>query len=259
MNSSDVTLVVFDPHTHPEDNFSRFDWLGRMILEERPSAIVVGGDLGRVDSMSRHGDTPPCTFKQDLEAMQEALIRMFSPLQKWNERRRVNKKGTYSPRTVWLEGNHEERARRVAREDPNGFASLVDWDNPFNFARWYDERYEYGDWANVNGVLYTHIPRNIMGRPMAHSTICKHAETHTIYGHRHNLEVTNIPLHGSDNGVKTILSAPAYMPHQNKEPYAKNLTTGWVYGLLRVYPSGSPRIPFAYDYVSMTRMEEMYG
>ncbi len=257
--TSPYTLCIFDPHTHPEDDFKRFDWLGRMILEEKPASIVVGGDLGRVDSMSRHGDPPPCTFKQDLEAMGEALRRTFGPMQEWNQQRKRNRHSRYGPRTVWLEGNHEERARRVAREDPNGFASLVDWENPFGFAHWWDERYAFGEYANVDGVMYTHVPRNIMGRAMAHSTAAKHTESHLIYGHRHTLDVTSIPLHGTDNGVKMILSAPAFMPHQNKEPYAKLLTTGWTYGLLRVYASGSPRIPFSYDYVSMTRMEAMYG
>jgi hypothetical protein len=253
------TLVIFDPHTHPEDDFSRFDQLGQLILAEKPRNIVVGGDLGRVDSMSRHGDKPVVTFREDIASMNEAARRIFSPLREWNNKRRESRHRPHPMRAVWLEGNHEERARRVAKEDPHGFASLVDWDDPFGFSHWWDERYEYGEYANVDGVLYTHVPRNIMGRPMAHSTAAKHAESHLIFGHSHSLQVVNVPLHGTDNGVKTIMSAPAFMPHQNKEPYASRLTTGWSYGLLRVRPSGSPRIPPSYDYLNMVDLERMYG
>lgn len=253
------TLTVFDPHTHPEDDFRRFDWLGKMILEEKPTSLVIGGDLGRVDSMSRHGDTPTVTFKQDLAAMSEALRRVFSPLNEWNRRQNRSKHRQHALRAVWLEGNHEERARRVAKEDPHGFASLVDWDDPYGFGRWYDERYEFGQYANVGGVLYTHVPRNMMGRAMSHTAASKHSESHLIYGHSHTLQATPVAMHGNTNGVKMVLSAPAFMPHGNKEPYAKNLTTGWVYGLLRVRPSGSPSTPFSYDYLSMGDLESLYG
>lgn len=254
-----MDLIVFDPHTHPEDDFARFDHLGRMILEEKPNSIVIGGDLGRVDSMSRHGDKPPCTFREDLNAMHEALRRMLGPLKEWNERQRSHRHKPWEPRIVWLEGNHEERARRVAKEDPYGFSSLVDWDDPFGFARWFDERYEFGQYANVGGIKYTHIPRTIMGRPMAHTSICKHTSGHLIYGHGHTLNCTTVAINDHSNSVRVILSAPCFMPDQNKEPYAKHLTTGWVFGLLRVYPSGSPTVPFGFDYVSMPQLQERYG
>lgn len=254
-----LTIAVFDLHGHPEDNFRRFDWLGRMILEEKPDSVVIGGDIARMDSLSRHGDSPATTLREDLAAMQEGLSRIFSPLRDWNARRKDSKHAQHAMRTVWLEGNHEERARRVAKEDPHGFASLVDWDDPYSLAHWYDERYEYGQYANVGGVLYTHVPRNMMGRAMSHTAAAKHSESHLIYGHSHTLQTTPVALHGNGNGVKMVLSAPAYMEKQNKEPYAKNLTTGWVYGLLRVRPSGSPSIPFSYDYLSMDDMERLYG
>lgn len=252
-------LVIFDPHSHPEDNFDRFRWIGNLIMERRPRSVIVGGDLARMDSMSRHGDKPTTTFKEDLEAMHEAIRLMFGPILEWNTRQRSHRHRPHPMRTVWLEGNHEERARRVAKEDPHGFASLVDWDDPLGLARWYDERYEYGQVANIHGIDYTHIPRTIMGRPMAHNSICKQTQRHMIYGHGHSLNTSSTPIIGTDNGVRMTLSAPAFMPDQNKEPYSRNLTTGWVYGILIVRPSGSPSVPFSFDYLSMKDLEELHG
>lgn len=253
------TFVVTDPHGHPEDDFSRFDWLGRALLEEKPDNLVVMGDWGRFDSLSRHGDTPATTFRQDLEAMHEALRRTFGPLAEWNKSQRSHRHRQHAMRTVWLEGNHEERARRVAKEDPHGFASLVDWEDPFGLARWYDERYEYGEYANVNGVYYTHTPRNIMGRAASWTAACKGSPGHLFFGHTHSMRTETIPLHGTNNAVKLIASCPAYMPDQNKEPYCSKLTTGWTYGMLKVYPRGSPTIPPSFDWVDMDRMEQRYG
>lgn len=252
-------LCVFDTHTHPEDNFTRFSWLGSMILEEKPRTLIIGGDLGRVDSMSRHGDKPPNTFKEDLECMHHAIGLMLNPWLAWNKKQRSHRHKPHDMRIVWLEGNHEERARRVAKEDPSGFASLLDWDDPFGFSRWWTERYDYGKIVNINGIDYTHVPRNKMGRPSAQTTVLKQTSTHMIYGHNHTMQLLTTPVSGSDNGVRMSLCAPCYMPDQSLEPYAENLTNGWVYGLLRVRPRGSPTLPFSFDYLDMVTMEELYG
>lgn len=252
-------LVMFDGHTHPEDDFSRFSQLGSMILEEKPKTLIIGGDLGRVDSMSGHGDTPSVTFRQDLEAMHYAIGLMLNPLLEWNRRRSDSRHRPHNMRIVWLEGNHEERARRVAKEDPHGFASLVDWEDPFGFSRWWDEKYPYGKVVNVNGIDYTHVPRNKMGTPMAATTILKQTGRHMIYGHNHTMQLLTTPVSGSDNGVRMTLCAPCFMPDQSLEPYAQNNQNGWVYGILRVRPRGSPTLPFSFDYLSMVDLEEMYG
>ena len=251
------TLPVFDLHTDHDDDFSRHKALGNMILEENPDEIIIGGDFASLDSCSSYDVVKRCSMADDLAAVKHAYECIFGPMNKWNNRRRKTKHKQYRPKTYWLEGNHEEREKRIRKADPQGYASLIDFDAMIAPPSIWQHKVEYGQFVTVRGIHYTHIPLNKMGKPMSMAMMRKMTAGHTIFGHTHFLHCETIALTGNDNACKMLLNAPALMRQDRKEHYCERNTTGWVYGLLRVRPQGPTR-PFTFDFISTEELETMY-
>ena len=249
-------LVIADMHDHPEDNFLRQEALGKMILKEKPRSLIMLGDGSRHDAFSTYDKYHQFTAREEIAAWHHSLSLIFGPIQKWNADQKSHRHRQHNMRTVFTMGNHEDRMYKELADNPAGFGSLVDFDNITGKKHYFDEVYHYGDVVNVNGVDYTHAARNKMNRPMAVSTLAKQSQNHTIVGHTHTMAVHSTPLLGPENGVRMTMVAPAFMDTNSKEPYCRNATTGWVYGLLKVRPSGSPTIPFEYEYMSTSRLIE---
>lgn len=251
----DYDLVIADAHTHPEDDFSRFDWLGRMILEERPRAVISIGDFGSLDSMSGWDDIKVTTFRQDVAAMVEAQRRVFAPIDEWSARQRSHKHAPHVMERIKIKGNHEERADRAKKKDPYGFSTVVDFDDIVAYTQYWDSVYEYGEIVNIGGIHYTHCMMGNTGRPLSLSTVAKHTSNHLIQGHQHSLQFITVPVPG---GVRMVMSAPAFMHDGYVPPYAKRSTRGWTYGILKVRPESPVEAP-GVEYVSIKELERQYG
>ena len=249
------TLPIFDVHTDHDDDFSRHKALGRMILEEEPAEIIMGGDFATLDSCSSYDTHKRCSMGDDMEAVRTGYEHIFGPMNQWNKGRRASKQ--YSPKTYWLEGNHEEREKRIRKADPEGYASLVDFDEMLAPKSIWKHKVRYGQFATVRGIHYTHIPLNRMGKPMSLAMLRKMSAGHTVFGHTHYLHCETVPLVGNGNACKMLLNAPALMRQDGVEHYCKDNTTGWVYGLLRIRPQGATR-PFTFDFISTEELETQY-
>lgn len=248
-------LVLSDAHCHPDDDFSRFDQIGRLILEEKPDAVVNLGDFGSVDSLSRHGDTPKHNLKEDLRCMLEAQQRMFKPLEEWNERQRWSKHRPHRMSMLMVEGNHEERRDRVAKEDPYGYACIADLGNLYGYRHYWDAVRPYGDVFELGDCWFGHAVLSAFGRPLALSTVAKQSEGHTFVGHGHDLQVLTTPTHA---GVRLTMSCPAFMVDDYLPDYAKRSHTGWTYGFVKLYTQGRHKAP-GYEYVTMKDLATQYG
>jgi hypothetical protein len=248
-------LLVSDPHTHPDDNFDRFDWLGRMILEDKPRRIICIGDFLTLDSMSSYDKFPKSTLAEDCAAGIEAQRRMFGPIMEWNKRQRETKHRPHYMERVMIKGNHEERADRARKDDPHRWASVVNLDDVCGFNTYWSEVYEYGDIKRFSGIDYTHCMIGMSNRALALNTVAKQTSTHLIQGHSHSLQTVTVPV---PDGVRFVMSAPAFMPVGYVPDYAKRSVRGWTYGLLKVRPEGPSEAP-GIEYVSMKEMERKYG
>lgn len=242
------TLVAGDLHTHPGDNFNRHKALGNMIAEEQPEEIVIGGDFGSLDSCSQHDSIRLCTMQEDKDAIEEGYHHVFE---------KALKVRNYKPRIIMCEGNHEEREKRIRKHDPGGFASLVDWDATMFPPHIFTENYRYGQVAHVRGVDYTHCPINTMGKAASMAWIRKHTKRNLIWFHTHRMMLETIPQVANGNSVRGLLNAPALLDQDTKEHYCLDNTTGWTYGMLRVYPRGEDRM-FMFDYVDTEELETLY-
>lgn len=250
------TLVVFDLHTSADDDFLRHKALGNLLLEERPSNFVSGGDFLSLDSCSFYDKVKKSSMLEDKQASEKAHKYIFGPLQKWNKTRKRSARDKMT--TYFLFGNHEFRAKRLKDIDPEGYASLVDYNQVMCPPEYWDHSYEYGDGVLVEDVFYTHVPLNALNRPMGDNPIARQAKTHLCYGHTHKFNVKTVPQIWSGNSVRMIMNAPALLPQNQKEHYCKQSTTGWCYGLIRMRCHGPDQIP-SYDYISTQELINQYG
>lgn len=248
-------LLITDPHTHPNDNFDRFDWLGKMLLEDKPRRIICLGDFYSLDSMSTYDNIPASTLAEDIAAGVEAQRRLFTPLSDWNKRQRSHRHRPHYVEKVMIKGNHEERADRAKKRDPHGFASVVDFNELAGFYSFWDEVHEYGEIVRVGGIDYTHCVVGIMGRALALNSVSKQTSHHLIQGHQHSLQTVTVPVPG---GVRYIMSAPAFMEDQYVPNYARGKHRGWTYGLLKIKPHGPTEVP-SFEYISMKELKERYS
>lgn len=248
-------LVVADAHAFPDDDFRRFDWLGNMILEERPRRIISIGDFGSLDSMSTYDSVPPSTLREDAAAMIEAQKRVFGPIDAWSERQRSHRHAPHRMERVKIKGNHEERADRAKIRNPYGYSSVVDFDDLVGYTQYWDRVFEYGDIVTIGGIDYTHCVRGRMGRPIAIRTVAKQSSRHLIQGHSHSMEFISTPV---SDGVRITVSAPAFMADKYLPSYAKHLQNGWVYGILKVRPESPYEAP-GLEYISIKEMERRYS
>lgn len=157
-------LIIPDPHAHPEHNNDRADWLGRLILDLKPDVVVNLGDMWDFPSLSGYEKGKKSfwgrAYAKDLEAGLDFDERLWNPI------RRAKRKRPYS---VFLEGNHEERMRRLLDVQPEleGTVSFNDLDLKRN----YDEIVRYtGSTPGsvcIDGITYSHYAvTGVSGRPV---------------------------------------------------------------------------------------------
>lgn len=116
-------LWIGDPHAKPDQDLRRFDWLGQIMLDERPDKVVIIGDLFDMPSLCSY-DKGQRKFEgrryiRDIAAGNEALDRMMKPMEDYNARMRSTKHHDrqYKPEIHYLLGNHEERINRATQLD----------------------------------------------------------------------------------------------------------------------------------------------
>jgi hypothetical protein len=99
------------------------DWCARAIVEYKPDVVGCIGDFWDFPSLNSHSekgslDLENSRYQEDLDAGNEAWARMCAPMEKEQQRLRDGHKTRWEPRKVFLRGNHEHRADRVAENDP---------------------------------------------------------------------------------------------------------------------------------------------
>ena len=147
-------LIIPDCHAHPEHNNDRADWLAQLIIDEKPDVVINIGDGADMPSLSSydrgrrsfHGRS----YKADINAHLDFQSRMWDPV-----KRRKKK----LPRTVYCEGNHDERIKRAIDLQPELDGAISSSDLRLN--DYYDEVVEYvGNTPGVieiDGVHYAHF------------------------------------------------------------------------------------------------------
>ena len=252
---SKTHLIIPDQHAHPEHNNDRADYLARLIIDLRPDVVINMGDQWDMPSLSGF-DKGKKAFEgrsvaRDIDVGREFSDRMWSPVK--HTRKRL-------PYRVFLEGNHEERIKRIVNED----SKLDGWlgTEHLEIERWYDVFVPYN--GNTPGVLcidgihYAHyFVSGVKGRPIsgehpAYSLLTKEFVSCTA-GHTHVLdycERTNVggtKIHGLVAGVY----------HDYDSDWAGECNKLWWRGV--VIKRGVENGTYDPEFVSLKRLKEEYG
>jgi hypothetical protein len=223
-------LGIGDAHDKPGRDKSRFTWIGRHAAETKPDKIVSIGDFLSLDSLARHpppgserdASRPP--FFEELESGEEALAlidRECPEIEKWH-----------------THGNHEHRAWTAADNQPKLCGDMpTRVDEVFARFRWTTLGYRRP--LYIGGVLFFHVPCNVMGKEYggkhAENTINNDSIFSTVWGHDHRYRVKTmykIPDRRID-----LLNLGTALPYGVVEDYSVGLT-GWTYGIVDITIQG---------------------
>jgi hypothetical protein len=139
------------------------------IAEKRPQVIVVGGDWFDLPSLSSY-EKPGSKFFEDIDLEGDidagnVAWRMF--------KKPIDKVKAYSPRIVFVEGNHEYRMQRAINQNPTVLEGIL---GRHMFAPYNDEDVEWHDFLDIvtiDGIMYSHyfcnpqsLMKNVLGGQM---------------------------------------------------------------------------------------------
>lgn len=162
-------LIIPDTQVRPGVPTRHLHWIGRYIVEKQPDVVVHLGDhfdFPSLSSYSRRLDLEGARVKADIDAGNDALDELTTPLIDYNEQRKRLKEKLYRPRLVMLRGNHEERLNRAIADNPQ-FQGLIG-EFSFNDRRLGWEVHKFLAPVTIDGIVYAHYFYNpLTGRPWA--------------------------------------------------------------------------------------------
>jgi len=122
------------------------------IVEKKPDTIIVGGDWFDLPSLSSY-EKPGSKFFEGKNLQEDLRSGNLS----WEQfRAPIRKARGYSPRIVFLEGNHEYRMERAISQDPTRLEGVL---GRHQFLPYNEEDVQYVpflDMVSIDGILYSH-------------------------------------------------------------------------------------------------------
>ena len=253
-------LVVGDCHVEETQDLSRFELLGKLIVQEKPEDIVLIGDFLTLNCLSawdkdKRKKMEGKRYVSEIAAGNKALDLMMADMLKLQKKQRKNKEKQYKPNLIFIEGNHEDRLTRYLDYDPT-FEGAIGVRKDLKLDERGFEWVDYRDYKYINDIGFTHIPHNtvapIAGKYHIHrATDC--TVKSVVYGHTHKLETANKHVEGMEH-LQQVMSVGCFF--QEHEEYVKGRRTDYWKGvvLLRSYKPNR----FDFETYSLGRMRRTY-
>lgn len=215
--------VIGDAHDSPHlRDKSRFRWLGAYAAEHGFERVVSVGDWMTLDCFSSHTDRASFegfakpTFEQDLASFHESQQAFQEGL------------GGHKPKKDLTFGNHEHRAWRYDNFHPDGLSHSLLLQEAF--AQWGWRTTLYGEYRFIEGVGFTHVPFNALGRPLTQAQRPNKAMFDTIHGDDHRAtQITDFK--SGPVRSPTIYSAATALPPGFIEGFANKGGSTWRSGI----------------------------
>lgn len=250
-----IHLVLPDPHAHPDYPNDRADLVGKLIVDLKPDVFINLGDMWDLPSLSSYDKGKAKFFgrayKKDLDAGLEFDDRMWGPLRKSKKKK---------PRSIFIEGNHEERLKRVLDHQPE-LEGTIGFED-FDLSRNYHEVIQYNGQTpgtiEVDGIVYAHYfvtgvsGKNVSGEHPAYSLLTKQFQSATCghihtYDHCVRTDATGRRLNGLVAGVFQDYDSP----------WAGEINRLWSRGLVvkRQVENGN----YDLQWISIEALKKEYG
>jgi hypothetical protein len=248
-------LILPDSHSHPDHPNDRADWVGKLIVDLKPDVFVNMGDQWDLSSLSGY-DKGKASFqgrayRRDLDAGKEYSERLFAPIRKAKKKR---------PLSIFIEGNHEERQRRLLEYHPE-LEGTIGF-NDFELEKDYDDVIRYkgntpGS-VEVDGITYAHyFLAGISGRPLggehaAYTLLTKNFKSCTA-AHSHTFDYC-VRTDGNGRRIHGLV-AGVYQDYNSE--WAGELNKLWSRGVVikRNVNNGD----YDLEWVSLDRLKKEYG
>ena len=256
-----VSLIVPDAHVGPNQDLIRFDALGNLIMERKPSRIISMGDFLSVDSLSnwdlnKSGTMEGRRYKADIESGKEAITKMLTPLTLLQNQQRRNKVKIYAPNLVFIKGNHEDRADRYLESKPE-LKEHINLDNDLGLKEFGFSVTPYRESVEFDGVIFTHAPMNAANQPVSGKYALHRAAEMTaksiVFAHTHRKESVNYYRHGSKN-LTQVHSVGAFFEHTDDYAYGGLNSYHRSLTILTHWADGR----FDTEDISLERLKRMY-
>lgn len=150
-------LFIPDTQIRPGVPTDHIEWIAQAIVDYRPDVIVVAGDWW--DFASLNGHVEPGSealegrrFAADVGAGNVAFAKLCAPM----EAEQARKGNKWNPRKVFLCGNHEDRADRIASADPKWMGHVGS--NHCNVRDF--EWHPFLERIFIDGICYSHYFQN---------------------------------------------------------------------------------------------------
>jgi len=262
-------LLIPDGHVNADQDLSRFDALGNLILDRKPDVIVQLGDFLSLSSLS-HWDMSKRLkmegrrYRADIEAGQEALTKIFKPTldyqRKWTGYWKLGSSKMYRPDVKWLLGNHEQWLTNYVMQNPE-LEGHMDVVADLRVAELLPECtlqvVKYKEYVEVSDIMFTHAPIAGNGQAVSGKYALARASDLTsksiVFGHCHRWEALNIHRHGSGQLIQ-LLTAGCFFDAPDE--YADGCTQNYWKGVTMLDVWGTGR--FDTEQISLERMYRSY-
>jgi len=246
-------VAIGDTHDQPGMPKDRFKWIARHCVAVMPNRIVQIGDFASWDSVSTH-DAPGSvshamrpSFRADIESCEEAMCIFYKEIKDLN-----------IPMELTA-GNHEDRIQRFENKNAETVGTLyMQFEELCARYRW--RLHPYGQWLFIDGVGFTHVPKNIMGKPYggqnSENQIANHATHSIVFGHTHRSSFRKAPKIGINNSIE-VLNLGSAMPDGYVAKYAGTATSGWSYGIYELNIKSGHIV--SHRFLDMRSLQEKYG
>ncbi len=223
--------VIGDLHDAPGISKERLRWLGKHIRNTKPDQVVQIGDFLSLDSCCWHIDNATMQARKNKGTFLEDINSFDLALEEFN-------KGlsTYKVKKHCTLGNHENRLWRW--EDKNPEYYQMGKKELFSTLKKYGWTWsEYGEFYFIDGVGFTHIPFNVMGREFGGVSVERNIGQSSlfdvVFGHTHKFNDVRCPKIGKSNYIR-VVNVGCSLPMNHIESYAKVATTGWFWGVVDI-------------------------
>ncbi len=206
-------LIIPDAQVKPGAKTEHIKWAGEAILDYRPDVIICLGDWWDLPSLNSHAEKGSAElegarYQEDIDAGNKA----FRLLDSYVKRSRSK---TWQPRRVFLEGNHENRANRIAKNDPKWQGIIgsqncqtLDW-----------ERHRFLKIVEIDGVAYCHYFANpFSGKPIGGTIVNRLNSIGKSFVQGHQQGFLYASKQYPDHVKHGLVAGRFYLEHENYRP-----------------------------------------
>jgi len=207
-------LYIPDVQVKKDVPFDHLKWIGQYIVDKQPDVLVCGGDFADMPSLSSY-DVGKKSFEgrrytNDIEASQEAMAILLTPMQLLQARQYRDKKKIYKPRMILTLGNHEDRISRAVNNDAKleGLISL----NDLGYEGFGWEVIPYLKTIVVEGVAFSHYFSTGQAGRAASTANAQLNKKHMscVAGHQQGLQIAT--AHRADGQrLTSIIAGSCYL------------------------------------------------